>query len=112
MIERNKTRYNWANNQIKPYAPPKADYKPLQQTSTLWKDQQLWDYHKANGLCFYCGEKFVLGHIEVYSKRQKPQVNAIMLNDLDRELSDDVLNELTVEDQLHVLSIIFECTIQ
>ena len=39
MIERNKTRYNWANNQIRPYAPPKADYKPLQQTSTLWKDR-------------------------------------------------------------------------
>jgi len=69
MIERNKTRYNRENNQIRHYAPPKADYKPLQQTSTLWKDRQLWDYRKVNGLCFYCGEKFVLGHIEVYSKR-------------------------------------------
>jgi len=43
----------------------------------------------------------VPGHFEVYSKRQKPQVNAIVLNDLDRELSDEVLNELAVEDQLH-----------
>ena len=94
MIETNKTRYNRENNQIRHYAPPKADYKPLQQTSALWKDRQLQDYHKANGMCFYCGEKFVPGHIEVCSKRQKPQVNAIVLNDLDRELSDDVLNDI------------------
>lgn len=67
----------------------------------LTKDRQLRDYRKANGLCFYYGEKFVQGHIEVCSKRQKPQVNAIVLNDLDRELSDDVLNELAIEDQLH-----------
>lgn len=41
------------------------------------------------------------GHIEVCPKRQKPQVNAIVLNDLDRELSEEVLNELAMEDQLH-----------
>lgn len=34
------------------------------------------------------------------TKRNKPQVNAIVLNDLDRELSDEVLNNLAKEDIL------------
>ena len=101
MLEWSKTRYNQANSQVRPYGPPKTEYKQPQQISTLWKDRQLRDYRKANGLCFSCGEKFVPGHLEVCSKWQKPQVNTIMLNDLDRELSDEVLNELAVEDQLH-----------
>jgi len=101
MLERSKARYNRTNSQVRTYGPPKTEYKQPQQISTLWKDRQLRDYRKANGLCFSCGEKFVPGHLEVCSKRQKPQVNAIVLNDLDRELSDEVLNELAVEDQLH-----------
>lgn len=32
--------------------------------------------------------------------RNKPQANAIVLNDLDEELSDEVLNDLAIEDQL------------
>lgn len=101
MLERSKAKHNRANYQIRPYVRPKTEYKPPQQTSTLWKGRQLRDHRKANGLCFSCGEKFVPGHLEVCSKRQKPQVNAIVLNDLDRVLSDEVLNELAVEDQLH-----------
>jgi len=34
-------------------------------------------------------------------KRNKPQANALILNDLDKELSDDTLNELAAEDALH-----------
>lgn len=58
------------------------------------------DYRKANGLCYSCGEKFVPRHLEVCAKRNKPQANAIVLNDLDRELSDEVLNDLATEDVL------------
>jgi len=101
MLEHSKSRYHKPANQVRPYAPPKADHKPPQPATSLWKDRQLRDYRKANGLCFSRGGKFVPGHLEVYSKRQKPQVNAMLLNDLERELSDDVLNELAVEDQLH-----------
>lgn len=39
--------------------------------------------------------------MEVCSKRNKPQTNAITLNDLDRDLSDEVLNDLAAEDALH-----------
>jgi hypothetical protein len=38
--------------------------------------------------------------LEVCTKRNKPQANAIVINELDRELSDDVLNDLAIEDQL------------
>lgn len=38
--------------------------------------------------------------MEVCTKRNKPQANAIVLNDLDKELSDEVLNDLAIEDQL------------
>jgi len=72
MLERSKTRYNRSNSQVRPYGPPKTEYKQPQQISTLWKDRQLQDYRKANGLCFSCGEKIMLGHLEVCSKRQKP----------------------------------------
>lgn len=39
MIERNKAKYNRANTQVRPYVPQKTEYKPPQQTSTLWKDR-------------------------------------------------------------------------
>lgn len=58
------------------------------------------DYRKANGLCYSCGEKFVPGHMEVCTKRNKPQANALVLNDLDRELPDEVLNDLAKEDAM------------
>jgi len=72
MLEHSKSRYHKPANQVRPYAPPKADYKPPQPATSLWKDHQLRDYRKANGLCFSYGEKFVPGHLEVCSKRQKP----------------------------------------
>jgi len=46
------------------------------------------------------GEKFEPGHTEVCPKRTKPHSNALVVNDLDRELSDDVLNQLAIEDAL------------
>ena len=39
--------------------------------------------------------------MEVCSERNKPQTNAIIMKDLDRELSDEVLNDLAAEDALH-----------
>jgi hypothetical protein len=66
----------------------------------MWRDRQLRDYRKANGLCFNYREKFVPGHLEVCTKRNKPQANALVINDLGIELSDEVLNELAIEDVL------------
>jgi hypothetical protein len=48
-----------------------------------------------------CGENFEPGHNEVCSKKAKPtHNNATVVNDLDRELSDDVLYQLAIEDEL------------
>ena len=100
LVDRNKGKSNRIPQHFRPYTPVKIDTKPQAQSSTLWKDRQLRDYRKANGLCFNCGEKFVPGHLEVCPKRNKPQAHALALNDLDRELSDEVLNDLAIEDQL------------
>jgi len=100
VYDRNKARYQRNANQPKPYMPPRIENKPAPQPTSLWRDRQLRDYRKANGLCFNCGDKFVPGHLEVCPKRNKPQLNALVINDLDRELSDDVLNQLAAEDTL------------
>jgi hypothetical protein len=101
VVERSKLKYQRANNNNRPYNVPKGDTKPVPAAGTLWRDRQLRGYRKANGLCYNCGEKFEPGQNEVCSKRAKPaHNNAIVLNELDRELSDDVLNQLTIEDEL------------
>jgi hypothetical protein len=66
----------------------------------LWKERQLRDFKKANDMCYYCGEKFVPGHLQKCTKRAKPQVNAIVVNDLGVELTDDTLDQLAIEDAL------------
>jgi hypothetical protein len=50
---------------------------------------------------FASEEKFEPGHQEVYLKRQKPQINALAINDLDKtEITEQMLNHLAVEDAL------------
>lgn len=58
------------------------------------------DYRKANGLCYYCGDKFEPNHAQVSSKRPRAQVNALAINCLDTELTDELLEQLDVEDSL------------
>lgn len=99
VLERNKAKYARNTTQAKPFLP-RVDNRTTAQQSPLWKDRQLIDYRKANNLYFNCGDKFVPGHLEVYPKKNKPQVNAIVLNDLDKELTDEVLSDLAVEDQM------------
>jgi hypothetical protein len=99
VLDRGKYKYQ-RNNAPKPNQLPRGETKPNQAPGTLWWDRQLCDYRKANGLCYSCGEKFELGHNEVCSKRVKTRVNAIVVNDMDRELGDDVLNQLAIEDTL------------
>lgn len=102
VLERTKPRNRPAYQQ-RGYNQQRMEYKQPQQTSQLWRDRQLRDYRKANNLCYSCGEKYVPGHNEVCAKKQKPQMNALALNelDLDRELSEETLNALDTEDKLH-----------
>ncbi|RLN11703.1 hypothetical protein C2845_PM09G18080 [Panicum miliaceum] len=82
-------------------AVSKSDSRPSSSTCSLWKERQLRDFRKANGLCMYCGDKFDKVHATTCSKRPQAQVNALVINDLDQSLSDEVLTQLEVEDALH-----------
>jgi hypothetical protein len=46
------------------------------------------------------GEKFLPNHLQKCTKRNKPQLPAIIVNDLDTELTEDTLNLLAIEDAL------------
>jgi hypothetical protein len=52
-------------------------------------------------LWFHCGEKFEPSHAEYCTKRNKPQVNALVVNDLDKDISEDLLNEIAIEDMIN-----------
>ncbi|WVZ63441.1 hypothetical protein U9M48_013075, partial [Paspalum notatum var. saurae] len=78
----------------------KTEHKPPQNNPNLWRDRQLRDYRRDNGLCYHCGEKFHPSHNEVCAKKSKAQVNALIVNDLDKEIPEKVLNQLAVEDAI------------
>jgi hypothetical protein len=74
----------------------KTDSASQTPTAPLWKERQLWDYRRANNLCYFCRDKFDVNHLQKCTKRTKPHLNVLALNDLDAEL----LNQLEVEDVL------------
>jgi len=84
VLDRGKHKYQKAPILTKPTTQLRTETKPNPASGTLWRDRQLRDYRKANGLCYTCGEKFEPGHNEVCSKRTKPHSNALVVNDLDR----------------------------
>jgi len=48
----------------------------------------------------YCGDKFDKTHAASCLKRKSAQVNAIVVNDLDHHLTDEVLQQLEIEDNI------------
>ena len=68
MLERAKNKYYRGTNQNKQYHAAKGENKATLPQQSLWRDRQLRDYRKANGLCFSYGENFVPGHLEVCTK--------------------------------------------
>ena len=104
VMDKSKVKWNRLSGVPKPSAPPlKLDTKPHGQTSPLWKERQTRDYLRANGLCFYCREPFDANCLKLCTKRpqqQQPQVNALALNDLDVQLTEEVLHQLELEDTL------------
>ena len=80
--------------------PPSPQSKPPSQSSTLRKERQKRDYCRANGLCYWCNEKYDPAHAEVCTKRPKAQANALSLNNLDVDLNENILAQLELEDAL------------
>lgn len=83
-LERQKSKFNRQQNNIRPQ-PQRGDTSTPTPNLNLQRIRQLRDYKNANNLCFACGAKFEPGHQEVCSKRQKPQLHAIVVNDWDKD---------------------------
>lgn len=74
-------------------------HKPV-TSAPLSKERQLRDYCRTHNLCFYCREPHDATHASKCTKRPKAQANALMLNDLDINLIEEVLTQLDIEDAL------------
>jgi hypothetical protein len=77
----------------------KVEHKQQSSISPYTKERQKRDYCKAN-LCFYCMEHFDSNHLAKCTKRPRAQVNALALNSLDVPLTEEVLEQLEIEDSL------------
>ena len=58
------------------------------------------NYRKANNLCFQCGEPYNPAHAVVCTRKPKTQANALVVNDLDMCLSEEILTLLAMEDSI------------
>ncbi|WVZ53938.1 hypothetical protein U9M48_004823 [Paspalum notatum var. saurae] len=79
--------------------PVPSTGKP-QYNPALAKERQLRDFRRSNGLCYYCGDKYDSTHLDKCAQRPKQHLNALVVNELDTPLTDEVLNQLAVEDTL------------
>ena len=99
VADRQKHKFQNRNVQTK-HPQVRTDNKPANHYGNLWRDKQLRDYRKANNLCYACGEKYEPGHAAICGQRNKPQINALAVNDLDREINEDLLNEMAIDEAL------------
>jgi hypothetical protein len=74
------------------------DTKQTQGDNELWKARQAKYYKKANNLCYYCSEPYSPAHIEVCKKRTKKQIRQLSLEELNMDLTDDLLLQPEQED--------------
>lgn len=98
-----KAKAKWSKNGgFTRQLPPalKTEIKQGQAASPLWKERLTRDYRRANGLCYFCAEKYDANHADVCPKRPGAQVNALVVNNLDAELTEEVLTQLAMEDSL------------
>jgi hypothetical protein len=102
VLDRTKARTGKAVA-AKPFAvPTNYDSSQVSFNGSMWKERQLRDYRCANKLCYFCGDKFDAIHLQKCPKRNKPQINALVINNLDmeEELTEETLNSLEVHDIL------------
>ena len=62
----------------------------------FWKERQLKEYRRANGLCFQCGDKFDPTH--VCAVKPAATVHALSVEDHAVELTPAILNLLELQD--------------
>jgi hypothetical protein len=82
----------------RPFVSNSKDKKVPQPEGDLWRARQARDYKKTNNLCYYCGEPFSPAHIDICKKRPKKQLNQLTFEELNMDLTDDILLQLEQED--------------
>ena len=72
-------------------------HKPASRTvqGDFWKERQLKEYQRSNGLCFSCGDKYDPTHI--CAPKSQATVHALSVKDHAMELSSEVLNLLELQ---------------
>lgn len=101
LLEKGKGKGTKTFGQIKQTGGPwKNDGKATTPNNLLWKERQVRNYRRDNNLCYYCGEAYTPAHAAECAKRPKAQANALVVNSLDMHLSEEVLEQLALEDAL------------
>jgi hypothetical protein len=67
----------------------------------MTKERQLSDYCRSYNLFYYCRKPYDATHATKCSKRPRAQANALVLNDLDVNLNEEVLQKLDMENTLN-----------
>lgn len=75
---------------------PEAIKPTLKVGGDLWKDRQLRDYRRANGLCFRCGDKYDPTH--QCTNKQNAELHVAQAEDTPELLSEEILNMMELHD--------------
>jgi len=101
VLEKGKTRLQKSSFPTRQQSwSPRQESKANVPTPSMSKERLLLNYRKSNNLCYYCGEKYDPAHAATCTQRPKAQVNALVVNDLDMPLSEEVVAQLELEDSL------------
>ncbi|KAK3151850.1 hypothetical protein QOZ80_3AG0251460 [Eleusine coracana subsp. coracana] len=85
-----------------PVGASRPDLKLNNNLGELTKERQLRYYRRLNGLCYFCGDKFDADHVSKCIKRPKAQLHNLSAQDLDTDLTEEVLQQLDKEDELQM----------
>lgn len=95
-----KSVRSFASTKYSTQGSVKSDTGKSTITTQLPKERQLRDYCRANNLCFYCREPCDPSHPAKCTKRPKSQMNVLAVNDLDTTLTEEIIEQLAIEDAL------------
>lgn len=100
VLERHKIQSTKVQKQLgsTKFTAPRQEHssRPQFAAGDLWRAKQLKEFRRANGLCYSCGKKYTQGH--VYAKKPPLQLKALEVQEIEGQLSDDILNAISAEE--------------